>query len=170
MRLIIMVPGLSYQDFKPFRQGQSSLSIVECKKGWDFQFQSGSHVQEVKRSHTISGRPFFRDTNGTFENAVWKRFLEINTRRDVDGLMTKHPKHGEGELIRQVDHIGSSIESIAHAAPGSEGGTGGMMTKIRAAKYATSRGVAMVIASGKKEGILKTLVSGKPSGTYFSAH
>jgi glutamate 5-kinase len=88
---------------------------------------------------------------------------------DVEGLMTRHPKHGEGELIHRVPYIGSAIEAVAHAAPGSDGGTGGMMTKIRAAKYATSRGVAMVIASGKREGILKRLMAGRPAGTYFVA-
>jgi len=88
---------------------------------------------------------------------------------DVDGLMTKHPRHGPGELIPYIPYIGRSIEAIAHAAPGTDGGTGGMMTKIQAAKYATSRGVAMAIASGKKEGILKRLVAGLSVGTYFKA-
>jgi glutamate 5-kinase len=86
---------------------------------------------------------------------------------DVEGLMTRHPKHGQGELISRVDHISASIQAIAHAAPGSDGGTGGMMTKIRAAQYVIRRGVAMAIASGKKEGILALLVKGRPAGTFF---
>ena len=88
---------------------------------------------------------------------------------DVDGLMTRHPKHGEGKLIRYVDHIGPAIEATAHHAPGSEGGTGGMMTKIRAARHATSHGVAMAIASGLKAGVLTRLVAGQSVGTYFTA-
>ena len=87
---------------------------------------------------------------------------------DVDGLMTRPPRDGRGELIRVVPHIGSAIEALAHAAPGSEGGTGGMMTKIRAARHATRHGVAMVIASGKKQGILPILAAGQIAGTFFS--
>ena len=86
---------------------------------------------------------------------------------DVEGLMTKHPREGQGELISRVDKITSRIEAIAQAVPGTEGGTGGMMTKIRAAKLATSRGVAMVIASGRTPGALLHLLDGKSVGTYF---
>ena len=89
---------------------------------------------------------------------------------DVEGLLTRHPKHGEGELIRYVGHISTAIQSIAHHAPGSEGGTGGMMTKVRAARYSTTHGVAMAIASGKKPGVLQRLVNGESVGTHFSPH
>jgi glutamate 5-kinase len=87
---------------------------------------------------------------------------------DVDGLMTKAPRHGMGELIPYIRRITIVIETIAHGAPGSDGGTGGMMTKVRAARYATKHGVAMVIASGIKEGILLQLSKGRSSGTYFA--
>jgi glutamate 5-kinase len=87
---------------------------------------------------------------------------------DVEGLMTKHPRQGQGELIRYVPRIGAAIESIAHAAPGTDGGTGGMMTKIRAGRYATRHGVCMVIASGKKQGILSRLAAGQLTGTFFA--
>ncbi len=86
---------------------------------------------------------------------------------DVEGLMSAHPKHRTGHLISRVDRIDSSIEALAHGTPGSEGGTGGMQTKIRAAQQATSRGVAMVIASGKKPGVLGRISVGKIEGTYF---
>jgi glutamate 5-kinase len=87
---------------------------------------------------------------------------------DVEGLMTRSPRHGLGELIRYVPRIGAAIESIAHAAPGTEGGTGGMMTKIRAARHATRHGVPMVIASGKKQGVLMRLAAGQLLGTFFA--
>jgi glutamate 5-kinase len=87
---------------------------------------------------------------------------------DVEGLMTRHPQSGDGRLIRRVDHIGPAIEAIAHDAPGTDRGTGGMMTKIRAARHATAHGVPMAIASGKKAGVLAHLVAGQPEGTYFA--
>jgi glutamate 5-kinase len=86
---------------------------------------------------------------------------------DVEGLMTKHPRDGEGELISVVKRITSKIEVIAHGAPGSEGGTGGMMTKVHAAKIATRQGVRMIIASGKKAGVLMRAIQQLPVGTLF---
>src|SRR5262249_34147711 len=88
---------------------------------------------------------------------------------DVEGLMTRHPHHGRGDLIRKVDHIEPQIEAIAHALPGSERGTGGMLTKIQAARRATAHGVSMVIASGKRAGLLKRIVNGEPIGTLFQS-
>lgn len=89
---------------------------------------------------------------------------------DVEGLMTAHPKHAKGTLISRVERITHKVESLAHGLPGSEGGTGGMLTKVRAAKYATRHGVAMVIASGKKAGLLSQLLSGQAIGTLFVPH
>lgn len=88
---------------------------------------------------------------------------------DVEGLLTRHPRQGDGQLIQEVKSVTASIEAIAHAAPGTEGGTGGMMTKIRAAKYATAHGVAMVICSGHREGLMAKAVRGEPVGTRFHA-
>ncbi len=89
---------------------------------------------------------------------------------DVEGLMTRHPQQGKGKLITHVPKITASIEAIAHATPGSERGTGGMSTKIRAAKTATSHGVILVIASGKRPGVLSSLIEGRTEGTLFSPH
>jgi glutamate 5-kinase len=87
---------------------------------------------------------------------------------DVEGLMTHPPHHRKGELIAQVDHIGPHIEALAHSTPGTEGGTGGMLTKVRAAKTVTRHGVDMIIASGRRPGVLSGLINGKPAGTLFS--
>ena len=86
---------------------------------------------------------------------------------DVDGLMTKHPHDGGGDLIPLVDHIDARVEAIAHAAPGTDGGTGGMLTKVRAAKLATRHGVAMVIANGQKAGLLARILANDTIGTRF---
>ena len=88
---------------------------------------------------------------------------------DVEGLMTRHPRHGDGRLIRYVPKIGTAIEAIAHSLPGTDGGTGGMLTKIRAGRHATRHGVSMVIASGKKQGVLVRLAAGQLLGTFFAA-
>ena len=83
---------------------------------------------------------------------------------DVDGLMTLHPHHGKGELIPRVAHVTAKIEALAKGA-GTERGTGGMATKIAAARFSTSHGVPMVIINGRKDGTIKAAVSGLPVGT-----
>ncbi|MEW6714193.1 MAG: glutamate 5-kinase [Nitrospirota bacterium] len=85
---------------------------------------------------------------------------------DVDGLYTKEPSHKDAELIRHVDEITSAIEKSAGSA-GSAVGTGGMYSKILAAKQANSHGIPVVIMSGKKSGLLASLVQGGKAGTYF---
>ena len=88
-------------------------------------------------------------------------------RRPQSGQAARHPRTAKGDLIPRVKHIGPQIDAIAHDTPGTDGGTGGMLTKIRAARKATSHGVDMVIASGKRPGALVNLIRGKPVGTFF---
>jgi len=88
---------------------------------------------------------------------------------DVDGLYTRPPHHGQGELIPVVERITPRIEALAQGA-GSENGTGGMQTKLRAARLATARGTTMVIASGRKGGMLPRIFAGHRIGTRFLAH
>lgn len=86
---------------------------------------------------------------------------------DIDGLYNKDPrKNLDAELISLVSVIKKSIEKFASDIPGALG-TGGMLSKIKAAKKATAAGIPMVIANGKREDILTMLFSGKEHGTFF---
>ncbi|HIJ60825.1 MAG TPA: glutamate 5-kinase [Nitrospirae bacterium] len=86
---------------------------------------------------------------------------------DVDGLYTSDPtSNADAELIREVSEITPQIESIAGASR-SGVGTGGMYSKILAAKKALAYGIKVNIISGKKSGVLKRLISGKHEGTAF---
>ena len=86
---------------------------------------------------------------------------------DIDGLYNKDPrKNRDAELIPLVSTIKKSIEKFASDIPGALG-TGGMLSKIKAAKKVTAAGIPMVIANGEKEGILTMLFSGKEHGTFF---
>ena len=67
---------------------------------------------------------------------------------DVDGLYTKNPKiNKRAELIKEIKNIDNDIENIATKSIG-EHGTGGMKTKIDAAKVCQLSGCKMVIANG----------------------
>ncbi len=88
---------------------------------------------------------------------------------DIDGLYSEDPhKNANAEMIRVVEQIDSHIEEIAGGA-GSSLGSGGMATKINAAKIATTAGVDMIIMNGKNPDDLYALFDGKPMGTYFPA-
>ncbi|MBQ6421301.1 MAG: glutamate 5-kinase [Clostridia bacterium] len=89
---------------------------------------------------------------------------------DIDGLFTADPrKDPTAVLLRQVDEITPEIEALAGGA-GTAGGTGGMVTKLEAAKIATGAGCDMVIANGHDPDILYDILEGKPTGTTFKAH
>jgi glutamate 5-kinase len=86
---------------------------------------------------------------------------------DIDGLYAKDPRiHPDAELIRTVTTFRKSIERAAGENPGSLG-TGGMGTKIKAAKKVTAAGVPMVIANGNIPDILEKLFDGADDGTFF---
>ena len=84
---------------------------------------------------------------------------------DIDGLYTANPAtHPEAEIIHEVPEITPEIERLAGGA-GSAMGTGGMMTKIEAAKVAMNAGVTMVIAPGARDHVLRD----EEIGTLFPA-
>lgn len=86
---------------------------------------------------------------------------------DIDGLYAKDPRiHPDAELIPTVTTFKKSLEKVAGENPGSLG-TGGMLSKIKAAKKVTSAGVPMVIANGNIPDILDKLFDGADFGTFF---
>lgn len=86
---------------------------------------------------------------------------------DIEGLYSKDPRNNkDAEFISLIDQIGEEIESIAGDTLGSTT-TGGMKTKIQAARTAAAFGVPTIIANGKSEGVLKDIFEGKDVGTLF---
>lgn len=86
---------------------------------------------------------------------------------DIDGLYTGNPKtDSDAVMIDEVDGITDEIFSFAKGA-GSTFSTGGMKTKLMAAKIAAMADCATVIASGYKENTLVSIVKGEKTGTYI---
>ncbi|ALC15290.1 glutamate 5-kinase [Desulfuromonas soudanensis] len=86
---------------------------------------------------------------------------------DVDGLFDSDPGKNPGaQLIPLVERIGSGIEAMAGDS-NSHFGTGGMVTKIRAAKRASLYGVGTAIINGRTPKILLRFFAGEELGTYF---
>ena len=90
---------------------------------------------------------------------------------DIDGLYTDDPrKNPDARFIEQVDELTPELMGMGKASTGSNVGTGGMNTKMIAAKIATSSDVDMIIANSKDIGVLHRIVEGKNEGTLFVAH
>ncbi|MBR5799167.1 MAG: glutamate 5-kinase [Lachnospiraceae bacterium] len=88
---------------------------------------------------------------------------------DIDGLYTDDPhKNPDAKFISYVENIDGELESMAKGAETSLG-TGGMTTKIAAAKIANEAGVDMVIANGDDVHNVSKIVNGEEIGTLFKA-
>ena len=86
---------------------------------------------------------------------------------DIDGLYDDNPHTNKNaRLIRNVDGITKEIESMAKDAS-SKVGTGGMITKLTAAKVSADAGVNMVLANGSEPNILLDILAGENVGTLF---
>lgn len=88
---------------------------------------------------------------------------------DIDGLFDGNPhENSDARLIREVRVIDDDICSLAGGSESSVG-TGGMITKLKAAQLATENGINMIIANGATPEILYDIMEEKPAGTLFVA-
>ena len=88
---------------------------------------------------------------------------------DIDGLYTADPKKdANATLIHEVHGITPEVIALA-GGKGSSLGTGGMMTKLKAASLANDAGIDMVIANGANPDVLYDIIAGKSAGTKFTA-
>ena len=86
---------------------------------------------------------------------------------DIEGLYTADPRQDpDAKLLPVVEAVTPAIEALA-GGKGSELATGGMATKLRAAKMVTDRGCDMVITNGEPPECLYDIVEGKAVGTRF---
>lgn len=88
---------------------------------------------------------------------------------DIDGLYDSNPRvNANAKMIHIVDSINSDIMDMA-AGSGSNRGTGGMITKLQAADYATKRGVVCHVINGSNPDNLYEIFDGNNIGTMFLA-
>ena len=86
---------------------------------------------------------------------------------DIDGFYNKDPRlYPDAKLIERIDTIDESVYALAGGA-GSRRGTGGMKTKLQAAKLATAQGIDTIITNGKDPSVLYDILKGKSVGTLF---
>lgn len=87
---------------------------------------------------------------------------------DIDGLYDKDPRtHNDAVLLDIVPHVSRETEKYA-GGTGSSVGTGGMLTKIKAARKTAAAGIPMIIANAMTKNVLERLLAGEKLGTLFT--
>ncbi len=90
---------------------------------------------------------------------------------DIDGLFTDNPKNNpDAKLVELVDKIDDTVLHMASVETGSDVGTGGMATKLNAARIATYSGADMIIANGADVEIIHDIMEDDFLGTVFTAN
>ena len=129
----------------------------------------------VNENDTVSTREIYH--NGTFGDndslsAIVAQLIGADLLiilSDIDGLFDQDPHaHPDARLICTVSKITPEIEEIA-GGEGSNRGTGGMRSKIIAARIATQAGMNTVIANGSQSRVIDAILDGKEAGTLFLA-
>jgi len=86
---------------------------------------------------------------------------------DIGGLYTADPaRDPNASLISNVERIDDAIVTAAEGAPGARG-TGGMATKVQAARIATAHGAHVILVDGRARDVILRAVSGEATGTHF---
>jgi len=86
---------------------------------------------------------------------------------DVDGVYSANPQtNPQARLLPEISEVTPEVEAMCGGA-GTMRGTGGMLTKMAAARMAMNSGIVMVIASGGRDGAVQSILAGKPIGTLF---
>ncbi len=89
---------------------------------------------------------------------------------DINGLYECDPKvNPKAQLLTLVQKITPQIENMGGGS-GTLVGTGGMITKITAAKIATNAGIDMIIANASEKNVIEKIIEGEKIGTLFLAH
>ncbi|NLO36390.1 MAG: glutamate 5-kinase [Clostridiaceae bacterium] len=129
----------------------------------------------VNENDTVSTREIYH--NGTFGDndmlsAIVARLVGADLLiilSDIDGLYDKDPHgHEDAALISTVARIDDAIEATA-GGEGSSRGTGGMRTKLNAARIANEAGIDAVIANGSVSRVIDDVLDGRERGTLFLA-
>jgi glutamate 5-kinase len=131
-------------------------------------------VPIVNENDTVSTREIYH--NGTFgDNDTLSAIVAVLVEADllimltdIDGLYDSDPRiNKDAVFVSYVPEITDEIESSA-GSEGSKRGTGGMRSKILAARIATVAGLDAIIANGSAPNVIDEIADGKSIGTMFA--
>jgi len=157
----ILLTGLDLEDTERYHNIQNTMNrLLELNV-----------LPIINENDTVSTHEIAvgdNDTLGAIVAVSMKADLLV-LLSDIDGLYTADPHKDENaELISVVKEITPEIEALG-GGRGTSLGTGGMVTKLNAAKLCMSKGTDMVIANGSNPSVLYDIVDGEKIGTKFIA-
>ena len=153
---------LTWQDFEDAERLQNLSNTLERL----LQLRS---IPIINENDPVSCEEYSLGDNDTLAALVAKCIHAdmVVLLSDIDGLYTSDPhKNPDARLIPEVNRITEDIEALAGGA-GTSLGTGGMQTKISAAKLVTEAGADMIITNGANPTVLYDIMDGKSVGTRF---
>ncbi|WP_099470088.1 glutamate 5-kinase [Konateibacter massiliensis] len=150
----------------------NNLSRMNAKNTFDELLKMGV-IPVVNENDTVSTYEMQFGDNDTL-SAIVASLIQADVLillSDIDGLFTDDPNTNENaEFIDCVEVIDEKLLNMAKESSGSDVGTGGMATKLQAAKIATESGTDMIIANGEDMGIIHKIMDGEKVGTLFKEH
>jgi glutamate 5-kinase len=157
----ILLTGLDLEDSERYHNIQNTMNrLLELDV-----------LPVINENDTVSTQEIAvgdNDTLGAIVAVSMKADLLV-LLSDIDGLYTKDPHKDEtAELISLVTEITPEIEALG-GGKGSSLGTGGMVTKLNAAKLCMEKGTDMIIANGSNPSLLYDIVDGEKIGTRFKS-
>ncbi|MBQ5883624.1 MAG: glutamate 5-kinase [Clostridia bacterium] len=157
----ILLTGLDLEDSERYHNIQNTMNrLLELDV-----------LPVINENDTVSTQEIAvgdNDTLGAIVAVSMKADLLV-LLSDIDGLYTKDPHKDEtAELISLVTEITPEIEALG-GGKGSSLGTGGMVTKLNAAKLCMEKGTDMIIANGSNPSFLYDIVDGEKIGTRFKS-
>ncbi|WP_099203101.1 glutamate 5-kinase [Miniphocaeibacter massiliensis] len=145
-----------------------SLMHSNAKNAFDELFKLNV-IPIVNENDTISTFEIKFGDNDTL-SAIVSRIVEADVLillSDIDGLYTSDPRiNKDAKIIKEVREINEDLEKCA-SGTNSKVGTGGMITKLTAAKLCMEKNIDVVLANGKDMKILQNIIDGDEIGTYF---
>ena len=150
----------------------NELARHNAKNTFDELFRMGV-IPVVNENDTVSTYEMQFGDNDTL-SALVASLVEADLLillSDIEGLYTDDPhKNPDAKMIADVWTIDEKILGMAKGSTGSNVGTGGMATKLTAAKIATYSGADMIITNGENVSVIEDIVEGISVGTCFHAN
>lgn len=147
----------------------NNLSRMNAKNTFDELLKMGV-IPVVNENDTVSTYEMQFGDNDTL-SAIVASLIQADLLillSDIDGLYTDDPNTNENaQFIDYVEKIDQNLMDMAKGSSGSNVGTGGMATKIQAARIATASGTDMIIANGEDMGVIHRIIEGENIGTLF---
>lgn len=152
---------LTRQDFEDAHRRETAAGVMEQLITWGV-------IPIVNENDSVSTEQIRVGDNDTLSARVAAMIGAdlLILLSDVDGLYPEDPRGKAGLRPLAAVSIGDRLEEMAGGA-GTQRGTGGMITKIHAARICAAAGIPTVLANGAAPGVLRSIMAGETVGTLF---